>query len=388
MDSINTDLIALEQQLGFEVYPKRGISLVRGKGALVWDIKGKQYIDCVAGIGVANVGHCNPDVIAAISHQAQTLITCPGIFYNDVRAQAVQKLVETSPSNLTKAFISNSGTEAMEAAIKFARITTGKNGFISAMRGFHGRTMGSLSATFKYRNEFEPLIPGHQFVPFNKMEKLQEAMNDSVAAVILELVQGEGGVRIADKTYLQSVQTLCRERGVLLIIDEIQTGFGRTGTMFACEQFGIQPDIMTLAKAMAGGLPMGATLCSDDIASAAGKHGSTFGGNPLVSAACCANIDYLLKHNLVSQAKQRGEYFVKQFSLKQSEVVREVRQIGLMIGIELKTKARPYIETLMEKGILVLPAGPTVIRLLPPLVISEQQLDELVYALHIVLDAT
>jgi acetylornithine/LysW-gamma-L-lysine aminotransferase len=366
--------IETEQAYAFEVYPKRDVMITRGQGALLWDADGNEYIDCTAGIGVANVGHANPAVAAAIAQQANTLITCPGIFYNDMRARAMEKLVSVSPANLRRAFLCNSGTEAMEAAIKFARISTGKNGFISAMRGFHGRSLGALSATFKYRQEFEPLIPGHQFVPFNNLEKLKAAIDDSTAAIILEFVQGEGGVRPADREYLQGVRKLCDEHNVLLIADEIQTGFGRTGEMFASQYFDIEPDIMALAKAIAGGVPMGAVLCSDQIASAAGKHGSTFGGNPLACAAAIAAIDYIIDHDLCARAQQLGAQFTQWFDSDSLTVVREVRQIGLMIGIELKSKSKPYLEALLARGILALPAGPTVIRLLPPLVIEEEQL--------------
>ncbi len=279
-----------EQQYAFEVYPKRDIVITRGEGSTLWDDKGNEYIDCAAGIGVASIGHANPAVAKAIGDQAQRLITCPGIFYNDTRAMLMKKLVGIAPDNLNRVFLCNSGTEAMEAALKFARITSGKNGFISAMRGFHGRSMGALSATFKYRQEFEPLIPGHSFVPFNKIDKLTAAVDDNTAAIVLEVVQGEGGVRLADREYLQQVRALCDERNVLLILDEIQTGFARTGSMFGCQTLGVSPDIMTVAKAMAGGFPMGAVLCSEKITSAAGKHGSTFGGNPLACAAASATL--------------------------------------------------------------------------------------------------
>ncbi len=363
-----------EQRYAFEVYPKRDITIVRGEGATLWDDTGRAYIDCTAGIGVANVGHCNPAVSAAIAEQANTLITCPGIFYNDVRARAMEKLVSVAPDNLGRAFLCNSGTEAMEAAIKFARLTTGRNGFVSAMRGFHGRSLGALSATFKYREEFEPLIPGHGFVPFNNLDKLSAAIGDDTAAVILEPVQGEGGVRPADPDYLAGARKLCDERGALLILDEIQTGFGRTGRMFASQVYDVAPDIMTLAKGIAGGVPMGATLVSDRIASAAGKHGSTFGGNPLACSAAIACIDEIVSRDLPARAQALGAAFAERFRARQPGVVRELRQLGLMIGIELKAKSRPYLEALMAEGVLALPAGPTVIRLLPPLVIGEEEL--------------
>ena len=363
-----------EIQYGFEVYPKRDLVIVRGEGATLWDDRGRAYIDCTAGIGVANVGHSNPEVVDAVERQARELITCPGIFYNDVRARAMEKLAGVAPDGLTRAFLSNSGTEAMEAAIKFARLTTGRNGFVSAMRGFHGRTLGALSATYRYRDEFEPLIPGHRFVPFNNPAKLEAAVDDGIASVILEPVQGEGGVRPADPDYLKAARALCDDRGALLILDEIQTGFGRTGSMFACQAHGVAPDIMTVAKGIAGGVPMGATLVSERITSAAGKHGSTFGGNPLACAAAIASIDYIMEHDLPGRAARLGSMFADRFRHRMPGTVREFRQLGLMIGIELKTRAKPYLEALMRAGVLALPAGPTVIRLLPPLVIGEEDL--------------
>ncbi len=365
----------IERQYAFELYPKRDITLVRGQGATVWDDTGKSYIDCTAGVGVANVGHANPRVAKAISDQAQTLITCAGIFYNDTRARLLEKLVEIAPSGLTRAFLCNSGTESMEAAIKFARHASGKSEFVCAMRGFHGRTMGALSATFKHRDQFEPLLPGFSFVPFNNIDKLRSAVGESTAAVILEPVQGEGGVRPADPEYLRAAQAVCAQKDVLLIVDEIQTGLCRTGSMFASEHFGISPDILCLAKALGGGVPIGAVLTAERVSPAVGMHGSTFGGNPLASAAALATIDYMQEHKLDERSREMGSYFAEQFRAKQPSRVREIRQIGLMIGIELKEKATPYLISLMEEGVLALSAGPTVIRLLPPLIISREELD-------------
>ncbi len=365
----------IEKRYVFEVYPKRDITLVRGEGATVWDDAGRSYIDCTAGVGVANVGHANPQVAKAISDQAQRLITCAGIFYNDTRARLLEKLVTIAPADLTRAFLCNSGTESMEAAIKFARHASGKYEFVCAMRGFHGRTLGALSATFKYRDQFEPLLSGFSFVPFNNIDKLRNAVGEATAAVVLEPVQGEGGVRPADPEYMSAVQTLCTERDVLLIIDEIQTGLCRTGSMFASEQFRISPDFLCLAKALGGGVPMGAVLTSDRITPVVGMHGSTFGGNPLACAAAIATIDFMQENKLHDHAREMGAYFAKQFRASQPDRVRELRQIGLMIGIEMKEKATPYLMALMEEGVLALSAGPTVIRLLPPLTISRDELD-------------
>ena len=371
-----TNYQTLETRLSFEVFPKRDITIVKGEGATLWDSDGKPYIDCTAGVGVANIGHANANVAAALTEQANRLITCPGVFYNDVRARLLEKLVALSPEGLNRVFLCNSGTEANEAAIKFARHSTGKSQFVCAMRGFHGRTMGALSATHKHRNQFEPLIPGFSFVPFNNSEKLEAAMNDNTAAVILEIVQGEGGVRVGEQAFFEKAQTLCQKYGAMLIVDEIQTGFCRTGTMFACEQFDVRPDMMSLAKGIAGGVPMGAVLCGDAVKADVGMHGTTFGGNPLAAAAALAAIDFMQDNHLAEQAAKKGAHLVKKLTTDLPARVREVRHLGLMIGIELKEKSKPFLVALMEQGVLALPAGATVIRLLPPLVISTQQLDE------------
>ncbi len=366
------------------VYPKRDVVIVKGKDAKVWDENGRDYIDCAAGIGVATIGHCNEKVAEAISHQVRTLITNPAIFYNDKRAQILEKLISIAPKSLTKAFLTNSGTEAVEAAIKFARVSTGKTDFITAMKGFHGRTFGALSGTYKseYREPFEPLVPGFSFVPFNNLEKLVSAITEKTAGIILEVVQGEGGINIGSKEYFDGVRNICDENNVLMIIDEIQSGFCRTGKMFACEYFDIQPDILTLAKAIAGGFPMGAALCSDKIKISVGKHGTTFGGNPLASAASIAAIDFMLENNLAKQAEEKGKYFISKFDLEKLSKVRAIRNLGLMIGIELKEKVQPFIIELMNKGVLAMPAGTTVLRLLPPAVISFDELDKVAELLN------
>jgi LysW-gamma-L-lysine/LysW-L-ornithine aminotransferase len=380
-----TDFMKLEQEFAFEVYPKRELVITRGQGALIWDDRGREYIDCTAGIGVASIGHANPAVADAVAKQARVLVTCPGIFYNDVRARLMAKLAEITPEGLNRVFLCNSGTEAVEAAIKFARLSTGRQKVVSAMRGFHGRTLGALSATFKHRDEFEPLIPGHGFVPLNNVSKLDEALDEETACFILELVQGEGGVRPADADYVKQARALCSDRGVLLVIDEIQTGFGRCGAMFASDDYGVRPDMMTLAKALGGGVPIGAVMCSDAIVSAAGKHGSTFGGNPLACAAATAAVDYIVQHDLPRAAREKGEYFREQLQRSRTELVRDIRQKGLMIGIELKQRVKPYLLQLMAQGILALPAGPTVIRLLPPLTISRAQIERVAHSLERVL---
>lgn len=372
-----TDFIALERRYEFDVYPKREIVIVKGQNARLWDDRGREYIDCVAGHGVANLGHGNEAVLNAITEQAARLITCSGVFFNDTRALFLEKLLGIAPRNLTRAFLCNSGTESVEAAIKFARFTTRKTDFVSAVRGFHGRTLGALSATFnpKYRDDFQPLIPGFVFAPFNNFEKLAEKITDRTAGVILEIVQGEGGVYVGNEAYFRAVQDLCRRKEVLLILDEVQTGFCRTGKMFAVEHFGLEPDMMCLAKSIAGGIPMGAVLCADAIRVPEGKHGSTFGGNPLASAAGIAAIDYMTKNRLDEQARDKGNSFVERLKLESIPLIQEIRHLGLMIGIELKEKVKPYIEALMTEGVLALPAGPSVLRLLPPLTIPEEDLE-------------
>ncbi len=376
------DSQSLEQTYAFEVFPKRDLTIVRGEGAALFDDQGNQYIDCTAGVGVANIGHANPVLAKAISDQAATLITCPGVFYNDVRARLMEKLVQIAPSGIEHVFLCNSGTEANEAAIKFARHTTGRSGFVSAMRGFHGRTLGALSATHKYRDQFEPLVPGFSFVPYNKIEKLESAINEDTAAVILEPVQGEGGVRPGDARYFAQAQALCRERGALLIMDEVQTGFGRTGAMFASSSLGLAPDLICLAKGIAGGVPMGAVLTSGRVNADIGMHGTTFGGNALAAAAALASIGYIEDHDLCAEAKRKGDRFAAALRGINSTRVREVRQVGLMVGIELKEKVKPHLLALMDKGVLALPAGATVLRLLPPLTISDAQLDAVVDAIR------
>jgi acetylornithine/LysW-gamma-L-lysine aminotransferase len=375
-----TNYKELIQKYEVDVYPRRDVVLVKGKGARLWDDQGNEYIDMAAGISVANIGHGNEKLAKAISEQAATLITCPNTFYNDKKALFLEKLFEIAPKNLTRAFLTNSGTEAVEAAIKFARLNSGKTKFIAAMKGFHGRTMGALSATYKkeYREGFEPLVPGFTFVPYNNFEKLAEVVDNDTAGIILEPVQGEGGINVGNKEYFQKVRQLCDEKNIFLIIDEIQSGFCRTGKMFAIEHLGVEADMMTVAKSIAGGFPMGALLCSDKIKIEKSKHGSTFGGNPLACAAGIAAIDFMMENKLWEEAETKGKYFKEKLEKLQLPKIREIRIIGLMIGIELKDKVQPVIIELLSKGIISLPAGTTVLRMLPPLVISYEDLDAVV----------
>jgi acetylornithine/LysW-gamma-L-lysine aminotransferase len=372
----------LEQTYELAVYPRRDIVVVRGRGARLFDENGREYIDCAANVGVSNIGHGNAAVARAVHDQYLTLGNCYSMFYNPVRARLAEKLAALAPGTLNRVFFCNSGAEANEAAIKFARTSTGRQEIIAAMRGFHGKTMGALAATWgpEYQQPFAPMMPGLKHVPYNNVARLESAVDDNTAAVLLEVVQGEGGVRIGDKGYFQKVRQICDANGTLLIIDEVQTGFGRTGTMFACEQF-VVPDMLCLAKSLAGGIPMGAVLCNDRIKVPLKSHTSTFGGNPTACAAALASVAVIEKEGLVEKSKILGGYFLKELRGIESDKIREIRGLGLMLGIELKEKAGPYVQKLMEKGVIVLLAGATVIRLLPPLVITREEINTVVAAL-------
>lgn len=385
------DYKSTEDQFSVGVYQKRDVAIVRGRGARVWDAAGREYIDCVAGVGVANVGHCNPAVVKAIQEQASRLITCSELFYNDARAQCLERLDRITPEGIDRFFLCNSGTEAVEGAIKFARMATGRKGVVAAMRGYHGKTLGSLSATWerKYRDPFAPLVPEFVHAPYNNAAEFEKVIDDQTAAVILEPVQGEGGVRPATAEFFQAVRKACDDRGVLLIVDEIQTGFGRTGRMFACEHLGALPDILTMAKGIAGGIPMGAIGIDRRVGDLEKQsHTSTFGGNPLACAAAVAAIDFLVDQDLPRQAAEKGEYFMQRLRAIADPRIREVRGLGLMIGVELKQKVGALAQALLQEGVLVLLAGSTVLRFLPPLVITRQEIDTVVSALTQVLAAS
>jgi acetylornithine/LysW-gamma-L-lysine aminotransferase len=383
------NIVEIENKHTSGLYTKQNFAVVRGKGAALWDADGNEYIDCSSGHGVANLGHAHPKVAAAVAEQATKLVTLFETFPNDQRAALMEKLTALTPG-LDRVFFCNSGTESVEAAIKFARLSTGRAGIVAAMRGFHGRTLGALSATWnkKYREAFEPLVPAYSHVPYNNIEALEKAVTDNTAAVLLEPVQGEGGVYPAHPSYLQAARTLCAERGALLVIDEVQTGFGRTGKMFAYQHYEITPDILCVAKSLAGGIPMGAVLLGPAVKNLGpGLHGSTFGGNPLSCAAAVAALTAIEEENLPQQAAEKGEYLREKIRALNLPLVREVRGLGLMVGIELKQKVAPYIKALQEKRIIALNAGLTTIRLLPPLVITYEQLDAVVAALADVLAA-
>jgi len=375
----------IEDRHCISAIPRRPIKIVRGKGAIVWDSEGNEYVDCVGGFGVAIVGHCNETVVRAINEQTQRLITNPYIFYDDVRAKLYEKLARITPNELSRMFLCNSGTESVECALKIARRYTGRKEIIAMKRGFHGRSMGSLSATWnpRYRKNFEPLIPGFKHARFNDFEDVKEQMTDDTAAVIIEPVQGEGGVHPVMKEFMQDLRELCNENQTLLIFDEVQTGFGRTGKMFALEHYDVVPDILCLSKGMAGGVPMGATVAKPEIFESLDEleHMSTMGGNPLACAASVATIDFIVNNNLPENAGKLGSYFIEQLRNIQSKTIREVRGLGLMIGVELRFPIIKYISEAMRRGVLLYSAGITTLRMLPPLVITKQEIDRVVEVL-------
>jgi acetylornithine/LysW-gamma-L-lysine aminotransferase len=373
------------------VFAKKPIVLTKGKAALLWDINGKEYVDCASSYGVAALGHCHPKVVAAVKAQVEQLITCHSCYFNDKRAEFIEKLVKITPKGLDKAFLSNSGAESVECAIKLARKYTCKPEIIALMGAFHGKTMGALSVTWdkKYREPFMPLIPEIKHVAPDNAEKIREAITDKTAAVLMEPIRGEGGVRVPPDGYLQKVREICNEKNVLLIFDEVQTSFGRTGKLFGCQNWGVIPDVMCLAKPFAGGLPIGITVAKENVMASLkiGEHSTTFSGSPLVCAAGCAAIDALLEEKLCDKAAVNGKYFKSQLEGLQAKhkIVKEVRGLGLMLGMELRFDVHNVILKALDRGILVLDAGRTVVRLLPPLVIEKVQIDKVIEVLDTVL---
>ncbi|MCL2642224.1 MAG: acetylornithine/succinylornithine family transaminase [Candidatus Bathyarchaeota archaeon] len=378
------EIMDLESFYLANVFSKKPLVFTRGKGALLWDINGKEYIDCASSYGVAALGHCHPNIVAAIKAQAEQLITLHSCYYNDKRAEFVQKLVNITPKGLDKAFLSNSGAESVECALKLARKATGKTEIISIMGAYHGKTMGALSLTWdkKYREPFMPLIPDVKHVMPDNSDKIREAITDKTAAVIMEPIRGEGGIRVPSDNYLQQVREICTEKGVLLILDEVQTSFGRTGKLFCCQNWNVTPDIMCLAKPFAGGLPIGITVAQKDLMSTfkVGEHSTTFSGSPIVCAAGCAAIDTLIAEDLSGKAAVDGKYFKSQLEKVASrhKIVKEVRGLGLMLGMELRYDVYGVIMKTLNKGALVIDAGRTVVRILPPLVINKEQIDKVI----------
>ncbi|MBC7113774.1 MAG: aspartate aminotransferase family protein [Candidatus Methanomethyliales bacterium] len=374
----------LEDTFLADTFWKRPVTLVRGKGSRVWDSQGKAYIDCSCGYGVALLGHCHPRVVEAIKRQVERLITCHGSFYNDAREECLSKLQKIKPDGTDKVFLSNSGAEAVETAIKLVRKYTKKKGIIAMVNSFHGKTMGALSLTWnaKYREPFMPLLEGVKFAPYGKIEKLQALVDEGVGGIFVEPVQGEGGINVPPPEYLKEVRELCDERDILMVLDEVQSGFGRTGKLWAHQHFGVKPDILCSSKALGGGVPIGATFARADIMDSLkrGEHSSTFGGNPLACAACAGAIDALLEEGLVENARVMGDLLKKGFSQMESKLIREVRGLGLMLGIDMRFEVMNIILKSLEKGVIVLEAGKTVLRLLPPLVISKNEVEEVLSA--------
>jgi len=385
------EIIDVETRFMANVFSKKPVVLVKGKGAKVWDINGKEYVDCSTSYGVALLGHCHPKVVSAVQAQAEQLITCHGAYYNDRRAEFVKKLVHLTPKGLDKVFLSNSGAESVECAIKLARKYMGKPEIIALMGAFHGKTMGALSATWdkKYREPFMPLVPEIKHVAPDNADKIREAISEKTAAVLMEPIRGEGGVRVPPDGYLQEVRKICDEKNVLLILDEVQTSFGRTGKLFGCQNWDVTPDVMCLAKPFAGGLPIGITVAKENVMSALkiGEHSTTFSGSPLVCAAGCAAIEALVEENLTERALEMGGYFKAELEKLHTKhkIVKEVRGLGLMLGMELRFDVLNVIVKAAAKGILVLDAGRTVVRMLPPLVIQKDQIDLVVAVLDEVL---
>ncbi len=367
----------------FQTYTRQPIAIKKACGAVVTDVNGKEYIDCVAGIAVNNVGHCHPDVVDAIKRQAEQLIHVSNLYYTENQALLAEELSKLTM--LDRVFFCNSGAEAVEGALKLARKASGKKEFVATEHAFHGRTRGALSVTHKekYRKPFEPLAPS-VFVPYNDADAIRSAINEKTAGVILEPIQGEGGVIIPSSGYLEEVREICDEKDTLLILDEVQTGFGRTGKWFAREHSGIVPDIMTTAKAMGGGFPMGAMLALEDVASnfVRGDHASTFGGNSLACAAALANIEVIKKEKLVKRSYELGNYLIKKLTGLNKDYVKEIRGKGLMVGMELSIKCEDIVNKAREQGVLLNCTSESVLRFVPPLTITKEQLDTAVSVLN------
>lgn len=367
------------------------VAFVRGEGCRLWDADGREYLDCMAGIAVASLGHAHPRLAAAIAEQAQRLIVCPQNLGNDVRADLLDALVRRMPPGIERVFLANSGAEANEAALKWAVAATGRRTMVAAKRGFAGRTMGALSLTWEaaYREPFAPLPYPVRWVAYDDVDELEAAVGDDTAVIWLEPIQGEGGVHVASDAYLQRARELADAHGALLAIDEIQTGVARTGRFLALEHAGVRPDLVTMAKGLAGGVPIGAVAMSDRVARAmpAGGHGTTFGGNPLSAAAALAVLREIDEGDLLAHVERVGARLQAALSSLDSPRVRTVRGRGLMLGLELKEKVAPYVAALRDAGVLVINAGATVIRFVPPLVISEDEVDEVARRVAAVLRA-
>ena len=379
-------------------YNRFPVAIRKGRGMKVWGTDGKEYLDFLGGVAVNCLGHCHPKVVIAIQKQAQRLIHISNYFHIESQTKLAKILVENSFAD--KVFFCNSGAEANEAAIKLARRyfkeVSGKNKFeiITAFNSFHGRTLGTLSATGqeKFKIGFDPLVPGFTHVDFNDIGAIENAITKDTCAVMLEPIQGESGVKIPAPDYLGEVRKLCDRHGILLILDEVQTGMGRTGKLFAYEHSGITPDIMTLAKGLGGGVPIGAMLATDTVAAAfvPGTHGSTFGGNPLACSAAIATIDVLIEDGFIlDQCKRMGEYFNKKLEELHKEfpsIIAEVRGVGLLVGMELTRDGAPIVQACLERGLLINCTAGNILRFMPALIITEKEIDHLVDVLGQIFD--
>jgi acetylornithine/LysW-gamma-L-lysine aminotransferase len=380
-----------EDQFMGNLYQRFPVTIERGVGAHVWDVDGKEYIDCMGGYGVALVGHKNQRVNDAIKEQVDKIITVHSSLYNKTREEFLTTLVGLAPKGLTQVHLNNSGAEAIEAAMKFARKFTGKKGMVAMKGSYHGKSFGALSLTFnpKYRKAFAPLVEKVSFASFGDMESLRSVVDDDTAFVILEPIQGESGIIVAPDGFLQEVRKLCDEKGIVLIFDEIQAGLGRTGRLWACDHWNTTPDILCLAKGIAGGVPMGATLVRPDILASInkGEHSSTFGGNPISCAAGIAALKAITEDGLIENSEKMGEKFREGLEeLKEKHtMIREIRGKGLMIGVEMKFEVRDILMALIKKGVLMLYSGRNILRILPPLVISEEDVTKVLHALDSIL---
>ena len=380
-----------EDQFMGNLYQRFPVTIEKGVGAHVWDMDGKEYIDCMGGYGVALVGHKNQRVNDAIKQQIDKIITVHSSLYNKTREEFLTTLIGLAPKDLTQVHLNNSGAEAIEAAMKFARKFTGKKGMVAMKGSYHGKSFGALSLTFnpKYRKAFAPLVEKVSFASFGDIESLRSVVDDDTAFIILEPIQGESGIIVAPDNFLQEVRKLCDEKGIVLIFDEIQAGLGRTGRLWACDHWNTAPDILCLAKGIAGGVPMGATLVKPNILASInkGEHSSTFGGNPISCAAGTAALKAITEDGLIENSEKIGKKFKEGLEeLKEKHtMIREIRGKGLMIGVEMKFEVRDILMSLIKKGILMLYSGRNILRILPPLVISEDDVTKVLHALDSVL---
>jgi len=380
-----------EDEFMGNLYQRFPVTIEKGLGAHVWDINGKEYIDCMGGYGVALVGHRNQRVVDAIKTQLDKIITVHSSLYNKTREEFLESLIKIAPSKLSQVHLNNSGAESVEAAIKFARKFTGKTGMIAMKGSYHGKSMGALSLTFspKYRKSFQPLVEKTSFSPYGNIDELRSCVNQDTGFIIVEPIQGESGIIVPPDSFLQEVRKLCDEKNIVLIFDEIQSGFGRTGKMWASEHWDTVPDIMCLAKGIAGGIPMGATIVRPDILACIqkGEHSSTFGGNPISCAAGIASIQALTQDGLVKNAENMGKIFIEKLERLKNKhkIIREVRGKGLMIGLEIKFEIKDILLEGIKNGILLLYSGRNILRFLPPLVISEEDITKVINTLDVLL---